>query len=333
MKLDSPLVSLIIANYNGKKWLKDFFNSVKTQDYPNIEVIFFDNGSADGSCNFVKKIYPKAVIIENNVNIGFGPANNEAVKHNSGEILFFVNNDTKFSKDLVSKLVRAKHNSKAHIIAPITVDAQGNDHYEGKYLGMDILGYPGPSDRLFYVEGCSLMISRSDFDYLGGFDPKYFLYSEEIDLCWRAHIFDMKIVLDKSISIFHYGGGSTFSTRKERGVKHKVPLLRRYEVEKNTLRNILKNYNAINVLWILPLFFTQLLAELVLYLISSEFGAARTLLKAVFWNVRNIKDTLKKRKIVQNKRVRSDIYVFKKMIWSSMKIKAFSNTGFPAFKK
>jgi len=105
MKLKDPNISIINVNYNGKKFLKAFFLSLKKLDYQNFEVIFVDNASSDGSVEFVKRNYPTVRLIENKKNLGFALANNQGAKIAKGKYLFFLNNDTKIHPEAVSKLV------------------------------------------------------------------------------------------------------------------------------------------------------------------------------------------------------------------------------------
>ncbi|MDP2841594.1 MAG: glycosyltransferase, partial [Candidatus Methanoperedens sp.] len=80
MNRSIPLVSVIIVNYNGKVFLKNCLSSLFTQSYPSIEVIFVDNGSGDGSADYVRKEFPSVRIIESKKNLGFAKGNNLGIK-------------------------------------------------------------------------------------------------------------------------------------------------------------------------------------------------------------------------------------------------------------
>ena len=107
MKSDYPLVSLIIVNWNGKKWLRNCLDSVYSQNYKNFEVIFVDNASTDDSVDFVKDNYPETKIIQNEDNYGFAKGNNIATRIAKGKYLFFLNNDTKVGKNFLTELVKS----------------------------------------------------------------------------------------------------------------------------------------------------------------------------------------------------------------------------------
>src|SRR5687768_4403046 len=94
-------VSIIILNYNGKQFLKDCFESVLAQSYPDFEIIFFDNASDDGSIEYIKEKFTdsRIKIITSTENLGFAGGNNEALTHCANDLIVLLNNDTKTEKD------------------------------------------------------------------------------------------------------------------------------------------------------------------------------------------------------------------------------------------
>lgn len=328
----NKLISIIIVNHNGKRWLKDCFETIYSQTYKFFEVIFVDNASTDDSVDFVSKYYPKVIIINNKYNLGFGRANNMGVKQAKGEIIFFLNNDTVLEDETLEKMIFCKINNNLNIVGPKILNYEEKEIYDGNKPSIDPTGYLGYGKETFYIDGCALMIDKYDFLYLGGFDEKYFMYSEDIDLCWRTHLYGMKLGVCEKAVIKHFCGGTGGKTQyKERG-SHTVPLIRRYEVEKNNLRNLLKNYRFINLLWVIPLFELQSLGESILYLLTGNFSACRAVWKANLWNLRNISDTLAERKIIQKKRVVGDLQILSMMFFGLNKLLAFYSIGLPKFK-
>ncbi len=326
------LCSIIIINFNGKKWLKDCFDSVYRQTYQNFEIIFIDNASTDDSIDFVRSNYPKVKIIQNNKNIGFGRANNLGVKKAKGEVIFFLNNDTVINKDILQKLIIFKTKNNLDIVGPKILNYEGKNMHLDKKRTIDYTGYLGYGSRTFYIDGCALMINKKDFKNLGGFDEKYFIYSEEIDLCWRAHLYGLKVEVCNTTSIRHYTGATGGSTNFKRRGEYIVTVARRYEVEKNNLRNVLKNYGWINLLWVLPLFVIQSIGESFVYLLTGNQKAWKSIFQAYYWNLINLSDTLKHRKVVQQKRVIGDNEILKMMSFRLNKLRAFISIGVPRFK-
>jgi GT2 family glycosyltransferase len=102
----NPLVSIIIVNWNGRQYLSECFSSLKKQEYTDTEVIFVDNASTDDSVEFIRKHYPRTKIIENTKNLGFAGANNIGFHQAKGELVLFLNNDTRVTKTFLTELVR-----------------------------------------------------------------------------------------------------------------------------------------------------------------------------------------------------------------------------------
>lgn len=327
------LVSIVIVNHNGQKWLKGCFDSIFHQTHQNFEIILVDNASTDESIRLIEKSYPRITLIQNRENIGFSRANNQAVKKAKGEIILFLNNDTLLNQDTLEKLLKYKIKNNLNILGPKILDYKGKDIHGGKRLSVDYTGYIGYGHKTFYIDGCALIINKKDFLTLGGFDEKYFMYSEEIDLCWRAHLYGMKVDICDTTYIKHFGGGTGGSTLFDKEKDHLIPIFRRCEVEKNNLRNLWKNYHWLNLFWVIPLFELQSLGECLVYLATGNFEAIRAIIKAHLWNVLNIGDTLYQRKLVQKKRKVSDSRILSMMFFGLNKFSAFLTIGIPQFKK
>ena len=331
MKLKEPNISIINVNYNGKKFLKAFFSSLKKLDYQNFEVIFVDNASSDGSIEFVKRNYPKARVIENKKNLGFALANNQGAKIARGKYLFFLNNDTKIHPEVVSKLVEKMEKNPTIGICGGKILSYDGERYFHTGIGVDIFGYPVLGKKIFYIEGSALMIRKSLFEKLGGFDPLYFMFHEDVDLCWRARLLGYKVVAIPDAIIYHFAGGSAGGGEMNNG-KYKSSYLRRYYHERNNVRTILKNYQIKTLLFIFPLYFLLNLLEIFIFLFTFKFKIILLYLKAYIWNLVNFGDTLKERRKIQRIRTISDLELMKNMYFRSGKIIAFLKVGIPEFK-
>lgn len=325
-------VSVIIVNYNGKKWIKNCLESLKNQNGINLEIIIVDNNSKDGSLDYIEKYYPEVKVIVLKINKGFGYANNIGAIKASHKYIFFINTDVQIiDRNLIKLLLTAKIRQKAAIIGPKILDFNNNDLYKNKKLGIDIFSYPGLSKFQFYIEGCALMVTKNDFVRLGMFDDKYFMYSEDIDLCWRARLLGLKVYLESNLSLNHFGGGSSTSTIKRYGLRHSVPIFRRYEVEKNNLRNIIKNFGSISGI-ITPLYLVLSLAESLFYIFIGNMKLSKTIISAIVWNIRNLPDTIERRKIIQKNRKVRDLDILKNMTIFPNKLVSFINIGIPIYK-
>ena len=213
------------------------------------------------------------------------------------------------------------------LCSPRLLNFENQDLTSGRYLGIDHLGYPGLSEHPFYIEGCSLFVSKKAFDNLGGFDKAFFMYGENIDLSWRARIYGYKLGVCESLKLMHYGGGTSRSTSKKESVKYKIPLFRRYESEKNGIRMLIKNYSYIFLLFMLPQRIILTLLEGLYFIFNSKVREGLHIIDSLKWNLMNIRDTLKEKEIIEMNRKISDFEILKLMDKKFNKLVSFVNLG------
>lgn len=332
-------VSLIILNWNGKKWLDDCLNSCINQSYKNLEIIFADNNSSDDSVEYVRKNWPSIKLVVLDENYGFALGNNKAVEYASGEFIVFLNNDIKLYPDFVEKLVMSIEPDTILIPKQLVGDFSKGEVDSKIFMGngVDIFGYPyGVVDyskqKVFYADGAALSIYKKDFLSLGGFDEKLFMFQEDIDLSWRARLIGIKIKTCPEAKLFHYSGGSAQGGSAYKAERYTVTSFRRYHNEKNVLRNILKNYSLLFAIPILLVLFVLHFFEALTLLCLNKTDLVRCYLNAYIWNIKNLGDTLSYRAKVQANRKVSDMTIIKNMYLSYSKITAIIRLGLPNFK-
>src|SRR6266849_2712021 len=106
MTHSTPLVSVLIVNFNGLRHLEECLTPVFAQTYSNIEVVLVDNASKDDSVNFIRKNYPAVKLVVSPTNLGFAGGNNLGGRHCLGELIFFLNNDTRADTGAVAALIK-----------------------------------------------------------------------------------------------------------------------------------------------------------------------------------------------------------------------------------
>jgi GT2 family glycosyltransferase len=300
--IDKKKVSVIILNFNGKKYLDKCLETITNQTYSNYEVIVFDNASYDNSVEYVKKFYPWIKIIRSDKNLGYAQANNEAVKQVNGDFILFLNPDTWSKRDLLEMLV-----STALCDPAVGACACMQLSYDGKFilnsgLATDIFGFPIPKiadDKpILYADGASLFVRRSLFLNLGGFDSAYFMYGEDIDLCWRILLTGYDVVSVKSAIIGHNGGGTVILPEK----KYRADKKRAYLASRNSLRTALKNYSISSLFFVLPLRCIVTAFQSVAYFLRNQPCFVEAEIKAITWNFKNLEETFALRVIVQKNR-------------------------------
>ena len=216
-----PKVSVIIVNYNGKKFLEKCLESLCKVNYENFEIIVVDNNSTDGSVELVTKNYPSIILLKLNSNKGFAEPNNIGAKIANGKYLLFLNNDTIVTPNFISEMVQVIENDKKIAICQSlllkpdeSVDSSGDfiDH-----LGI-VYNSTKKTDEIREISsarGASMLIRKDVFDILEGFDEKFYVSFEDVDLGWRTWMIGYKVILTPKSVVYHVGGQTIKSKKPE----------------------------------------------------------------------------------------------------------------------
>lgn len=334
MKISHPIITIIVLNYNGKQYLKRCFESIRKQSiFEECEIIMIDNASTDDSVQYVTNNYPWVKIAQNNKNLGYAEANNNAAKSSNGEYLLFLNNDTWMEPNTIKMLVYSiQNNKKIGACAPKIMDYEKNrDVSLG--VGCDIFGYPSSTvtDKVFYVDGAALFIRKNVFEEVDGFDKRYFLFYEDVDLSWKLQLYGYKIVTVPKAIIYHVSGG-TYVGGAIKNRNYITSVRRRYLGEKNNICNLLKNYSFLTLLIIIPFYLLINICEISIFLITGNQKVINAYLEAWIWNIKNLKTTLILRNKIQNNRTISDREIIKAMYFGCIKFRVFKSIGIPKFR-
>ena len=231
-----PDLSIIIVSYNTRELTLACLHSVyeQTKDI-TFEVIVVDNASADGSAEAIEAYFPKVSLIKSEINLGFAKANNIAARKAIGKYLLLLNPDTVILNGAIQKLFSfAESNPENGIYGGRTLFADGSLNHASCWkkptlwslfcygVGLTSMfrrsnlfdheaygSWPRDSVReVDIVSGCFFLIERALWEKLYGFDPAFFMYAEEADLCLRAIKVGAKPVVTPASTIIHYGGVS-----------------------------------------------------------------------------------------------------------------------------
>lgn len=229
-------LTIIIVSWNVRELLERCLESVKAEidrmgaTY-QVETIVVENASADGTAEMVKRGFPWVRLIETAVNLGFARANNLAQRASRSDYYLFLNPDTELANgSLMGLLNFLKENPTVAAVGPALLNPDGtlqNSSYPTPTLGREIWRlmhldrirnhsqYPleqwrdsGPRE-VDVVQGACLMVRTEAMDQIGSFDERYFIYTEEVDLCHRLRQGGWKVYWQPSLSVIHHGGQST----------------------------------------------------------------------------------------------------------------------------
>ena len=303
-------VSIIAVNFNGIQYLDNFFTSLFEQDLYRCEVIFVDNCSSDGSCEYVKDKWPEVKIYEMESNIGYAGAVNFGYQVSCGDLILICNNDIEFRKLAIINLANFILSSEQiGIVQPKpllgedtnAIDSCGsywtftgfNYHY-GNYKSAHDLRYGRPL-KIYSVKGMCMMVKRSLIEKVGLFDGDFWCYFEETDFCHRAILSGMESWYYPGAEIVHINGGTSRSFNNSVIEFHSF---------KNRLCSYLKNMEMKQLIFVLPTYICLTLCWSVASMVRGRFANSLSPLKAIYWNILNIKKTLRKRAKIYTKIVR-----------------------------
>lgn len=220
-------LSVVILNYNVRYFLEQCLRSVQIAIQSlDAEIIVIDNDSKDGSCEMVKALFPSVTLIENKVNVGFSKANNQAVAVAKGEYICILNPDTAVAEDTFQLAIQYSESvDKMGALGVYLMDGTGNFLPESKRNlptpRVSLLKLAGFSQQ-YYSEltetskgevevlvGAFMLVKRTVYNEVGGFDEDYFMYGEDIDLSYKITQAGYKNHYLGSTTVLHYKGEST----------------------------------------------------------------------------------------------------------------------------
>ena len=206
------LASIIIVTFNQKKYLANCLESLSLQDYPH-EIILVDNGSNDGTVQYIEENFPSVTIIRN-TNTGYGAGNNLGVAHAQGTYIVIINPDTIVEKNWLAELISPLRNDRNCVTTPkilmydgLSINACGDlNHVTGltfaQGLGEEVTRYNYPFSPTGIPGGC-FAIKKEEYVKLGGFDENFFLYNEDSEFSWRLHKSDYQLLFVPTSVVKH----------------------------------------------------------------------------------------------------------------------------------
>lgn len=207
-------ISLLIVNYHTEHFiillLKSLLN--QTLDKSKFEIIIVDNSPSPLLWSLIKEhefdVIFSLTVVDSHENVGFGRAMNLAFSYAKGEHILLVNPDVKMTQEdyLEKLLIFANQNPNYGAISTQILDDTGRDvsTYYAYEFGQT-LGFDG---QICWFQGSLLLIRHQVFKTLNGFDPEFFMYCEDVDLCLRIKKMGLDLLKNEKLSVYHFGGAS-----------------------------------------------------------------------------------------------------------------------------
>ena len=231
------MISVIIVNYKTYELTyKTLDNLLKSDVDEQLEIIVVDNNSKDGSVEKLRKNFKQVIFIENDKNYGFAKANNIGIKASHGDYILLLNSDVEVYKDTISSMAEyIRKDNSIGALGPKLILSDGTLDHTCKR------GFPTPGSSLYYflgldkkhpnskkygryrmtfigedethevdsIVGAFMLIPKIVLDKIGLLDEKFFMYGEDIDLCFRIKKAGYKVIYYPVVEAIHYKGGSS----------------------------------------------------------------------------------------------------------------------------
>lgn len=314
----NPKVSILIVNWNGLEHLPICLDSLAAQTFRDFEVILVDNGSKDGSLEFVEKNYPWVRLVPLPENTGFATGNNRGLEHARGDYLVTLNNDTRVEPDWLETLVAvADAHPRVGMVAsricafsdPDIIDSIGmticrDGMARGQYRNKRWSAlHLGEVEEILIPSACAALYKRAMLAETGFLDDDFFAYAEDVDLGLRGRLAGWDAVAAIRAVVHHKYSQTSGS----------LSPFKVYLVERNHYWVALKNF-PLSHLAGLPFFTIWRYCEQVRAVLAgggtggefraggSQGGLIRALLKGVGDSLRGIPQVLRKRRQVMKNR-------------------------------
>ena len=300
--INTPL-DVLVVNYNTAKLLQPMFDALRQSNSADLtRYLMVDNASADNSLECLASICPEALLLANDKNVGFGRANNQLVEHLQGKYALLLNTDAFVAADTLNKTLEyMEAHPDCGVLGVRLVGREGDLQPSCRYFPtpLNVFLSRAGLERFFpvvkrvddmewdhdsvrecdWVPGCYYLIRREVIDQVGLFDPRYFLYYEEVDHCKRVKQAGWKVVFYPHTTVVHIGGESAKTVVELNAVSRQIPKM---QIESELLY-FRKHHGLLGLGWHM---FLVCLGDLILALKALLKGRGRAAIAACWQHTR-----------------------------------------------
>ncbi|OGP86338.1 MAG: hypothetical protein A2Z08_04115, partial [Deltaproteobacteria bacterium RBG_16_54_11] len=218
----SPLISVVVLNWNGVHCVEGCLVSLQAQSYHPLEIIVVDNASTDKSVDFIRMNFPEVKMILNKRNLGFAGGNNIGIKASRGRYIMILNNDARLDPDCIKELKRSIEKDKRYGASASKIllngketllDAAGISIYrDGLSIGrgrLERADQYNMEGEVFFASGCACLFRKEMLDDIGLFDEDFFAYADDTDMGWRARLAGWRCIYNPKAIVYHLHSASS----------------------------------------------------------------------------------------------------------------------------
>lgn len=334
------MISVIIANFNGEKFLERCLRSVLSEGEKPFEMIVVDDASTDGSVALLKKKFGQEKnlkIIALKSNVGPAKTRNIGIRESSGKYLFFLDNDTKIKPGWFDETIHFFDTHKKAGLVQVKILAMGTTCFDSAGELINPLGFLverarsaedkgqfDQADPIFGLKTAGATVRREVLEQIKGFDEDYHIYWEDTDFAWRTWLAGYQVLFAPNITVWHAYGTSEKMPHYERYKKfYRVT----YFGCRNTITTLIKNLGLKKLACILPANIACWLTLAFFFLVRLKPKKSFAILKGILWNLAHLPKILRKRKVVQAVRKISDEELFA-LVGTKRSISYYLGKGF-----
>jgi len=302
----NPLISIIIVNFNGLRYLGPCLSSLEKQSYEPYEIVLVDNGSSDGSAGYVRTHFPGVIVVETGTNRGFAGGTNAGIKEAHGDFILTLNNDTIVDSHFLENIIKP-------MLADIRIGmcaskmcfpdgrinstgicfSRSGAAWDRGILEADVGQYEDETEVFGPCAGAALY-RRAMLNEIGLFDEDFFLYMEDVDLAFRARWAGWFCRYVPPAKVIHIHGGTT-------GINSELSV---YYGNRNLLWYVIKNFPVRTLLTCLPWIIGRNFGDIPFYIYQ---GRWRAIVRAKSDCMKGIPRMWRKRKSRKQKIAREEI--------------------------
>jgi GT2 family glycosyltransferase len=221
MDAHTPLISVVVLNWNGKEVAEKCLLSLQGQTYQPLEIIVVDNASTDGSAEAVRKGFPGIKLIVNKANLGFGGGNNVGIQAAQGRYIMMLNNDTRLDSRCIEELKGSIERDDRYGACASKILLEYEDNLidaagivvcpDGLSIGRGRLEKGNTYDEeaeVFFASDCACLYRREMLEDIGLYDEDFFAYADETDMGWRAQLAGWKCIYNPKAVVYHFHSAS-----------------------------------------------------------------------------------------------------------------------------